>query len=236
MADKKGIHDGHRERLLKTAYEGGFENLSIYQQVEVILFNFFPRGDMNPLAHRLIDEFGSLANILDADVKDIERVQGMGEMTAIKMKVYLQSFQGYSLSKFESKDVLTRKSLNNIIIKSLINTIEEETLIVSVDRKGTLNGFRIIARGTDSSVNIDVKNVYKFIDSYKSVAVYIAHSHPRGTCFPSLSDVETFELLKMKIENYGCRLDDCFVCATDGLYSLTRKEKVVADPREATFE
>ena len=83
---EKGIHDGHRERLMRTVYEGDFNTLSPYQQVEVLLCYIFPRGDVNPLAHKLYDRFRSFYAILDADIKDLQSVKGIGENSAIKIK------------------------------------------------------------------------------------------------------------------------------------------------------
>ena len=56
--DEAHMHAGHRNRLLNTIYAVGIENVSDVQAMEFILFYIFPRGDVNPLAHRLLYEFG----------------------------------------------------------------------------------------------------------------------------------------------------------------------------------
>ena len=57
MDSKKNIHAGHRRRLMELAYKAGHENLSDIQAVELVLCYVFPRGDVNPLAHRLLDRY-----------------------------------------------------------------------------------------------------------------------------------------------------------------------------------
>lgn len=61
---KETIHQGHRQRLTNLVDNAGLENLSDVQAVEYLLTFVFPRGDVNPLAHRLLNHFGNIANIL----------------------------------------------------------------------------------------------------------------------------------------------------------------------------
>ena len=82
---KKCIHDGHRKRLIDTVNKAGLDTLSEVQALEYILFFIFPRGDVNPLAHRLLDRFGDIATVLDAPIEDLVMVEGMGETSAKKM-------------------------------------------------------------------------------------------------------------------------------------------------------
>ena len=48
------LHEGHRARLLDLALNAGVDNMSDIQVVEFFLTYIFPRGDVNPLAHRLL--------------------------------------------------------------------------------------------------------------------------------------------------------------------------------------
>ena len=65
MADT--IHAGHREKMRdRFIREKGFENFEDHQILELLLFYANARGDTNPLAHQLLDEFGSLKGVLEA--------------------------------------------------------------------------------------------------------------------------------------------------------------------------
>ena len=66
--NKKCIHDGHRKRLVDTVDQVGLYGLSDVQALEYILFFIFPRGDVNPLAHRLLDRFNDTQTVLEASV------------------------------------------------------------------------------------------------------------------------------------------------------------------------
>ena len=76
MADNP--HLGHRRRLKARAAAQGFAGLAPHEQVELLLCYAIPQGNVNPLAHRLIDRFGSLAGICTAPREDLLAIDGIG--------------------------------------------------------------------------------------------------------------------------------------------------------------
>ena len=60
------IHDGHRQRLKERFLKEGLDNFDELQVLELLLFYGRARGDVNPLAHTLMDTFGSLQGVLEA--------------------------------------------------------------------------------------------------------------------------------------------------------------------------
>ena len=88
MAEKeKNPHAGHRKRLRDAYLRGGFEALSDVNRLELLLFYAFRQGDTNPLAHKLLDHFGSLSGVLDADIEQLMQVDGIGESSAILIRL-----------------------------------------------------------------------------------------------------------------------------------------------------
>ena len=55
-------HDGHRQRLKERFRSGGLDNFTDVQVLELALFYCIPRRDTNPIAHALIEHFGSLSS------------------------------------------------------------------------------------------------------------------------------------------------------------------------------
>ena len=60
----------------------GFEGLEPHEIIEFLLFYAIPRQDVNELAHRLIDRFGSVRGVLSAELPELESVPGVGARTA----------------------------------------------------------------------------------------------------------------------------------------------------------
>ena len=55
---------GHRERLRNRFLEVGGQALPDYEMLEFLLFSAIPRRDTKPLAKKLIEKFGSFAEVI----------------------------------------------------------------------------------------------------------------------------------------------------------------------------
>lgn len=73
------VHKGHRQRMKRRFLEHGLDNFDDVNVLELLLFYADPRRDTNPLAHALLDQFGSLAGVLEAAPGDLEKIPGIGE-------------------------------------------------------------------------------------------------------------------------------------------------------------
>ena len=69
-----GIHSGHRERMKQRFRETGFDGFSDVNALELLLFYAIPRQDTNPIAHALLDRFGSFHGVIDAHYEDLLKV------------------------------------------------------------------------------------------------------------------------------------------------------------------
>ena len=72
------VHKGHRSRLREKVKAGGLATFSQHEVLELLLTFAIPRRDVNPLAHALIREFGSLHNVLHAPCEALLAVPGVG--------------------------------------------------------------------------------------------------------------------------------------------------------------
>lgn len=81
MSEEGVNHEGHRSRLKTALRVNGIMSLAPHEVIELILYACLPRGDVNPLAHRLLDHFGSVGALLNADTAEIINA-GAGEHTA----------------------------------------------------------------------------------------------------------------------------------------------------------
>lgn len=60
------VHEGHRQRKKEQFREHGLDAFADHEALELLLYYAIPRQDTNPIAHRLIERFGSLEGVFSA--------------------------------------------------------------------------------------------------------------------------------------------------------------------------
>ena len=218
---ENNIHAGHRKRLMELAYKSDFDNLSVIQQVELVLCYVFPRGDVNPLAHRLLDRYKNLKTILEAPIEDLQQVDGMGYMSALKLHNLLGVFEGYVLQKAKKEAKMSTLGEIYDYIEDLLRFKKiEEVHILGINEQGEVVCDRCLARGKHSLVSVNLKDISLFVTTYDVPAVILVHNHPNGECKSSSQDVFTHDKLDGVFKFSGCKLVDNLIVGIDGIYSL----------------
>lgn len=82
---KEELHKNHRKRLRERFARDGVDSLEEHELLELLLFEFQPRVNTNPTAHRLLEHFSSLDAVLHATPDELTAVQGIGKCTAEKI-------------------------------------------------------------------------------------------------------------------------------------------------------
>lgn len=101
MAQKnKPLHADHRSRM-RTRFNGdGFDGYHAHEVLEQLLFECIPRVNTNETAHLLINEFGSLENVLRASAEDLQRVHGIGKASAEYLASRLDALSDMILEQY----------------------------------------------------------------------------------------------------------------------------------------
>ena len=65
------VHEGHRQRMRERFCREGLDGFADHEVLELLLFDCIPNGNVNPLAHDLLDAFGSLHGVLEAQPEQL---------------------------------------------------------------------------------------------------------------------------------------------------------------------
>ena len=101
------VHKGHRERLKRRFLETGLDSFTDVQALELLLFYAIPQKDTNPIAHALLDRFGSLSQVLDADVEELKKVPGISDHAATLLRLVTDLGRFYQVDSSQRTEVLT---------------------------------------------------------------------------------------------------------------------------------
>lgn len=219
---EKNIHSGHRKRVKANVVKNGFSQLEEHKLLELMLFYSIPREDTNELAHRLLNYFGSLADVVKADIEQLVRVEGVGENTAVMIAAIGETFRRISKTPPPRKRVYRNaEDLKQLAVSLLAGEKNEKVCLMCFDSKKTLKRRVIISEGDEVSSQIDMKKIIKnLVDTDSSLAV-IAHNHPSGSAEPSAYDIDATRIVCVTLRKIGYALADHIVVGKNGeAYSM----------------
>ena len=230
-------HAGHRERLRKRYAENGFAGFAEHEILELLLTFAIPRVNTNPQAHRLIDRFGSLTGVLEADPKDLQTVEGIGPQAATLLSMLLPL-----LREYQQKKLLPRVRLGSYAdLAAYCRTLylgvnHEEFYVLSLDADLRLLAAKQIARGTPTEVNALPRQVLEELLQNHAACAVISHNHPSGSAQPSQEDVNITLAIENVLNGVGIRLYDHILIADSQEYSFMRHHmmdrSLSAEPEE----
>lgn len=134
MAD---VHDGHRERMRERYVQNGLNGFAPHEVLELLLFYAIPRRNVNPLAHRLIDHFGSVSAVFEASYAQLIQVEGIGQQSAALLSMILPLGRYADRERQAERAVITNHRTAKAYCQSLFHGQTDEVLyVISLDAQG----------------------------------------------------------------------------------------------------
>ncbi len=165
MSEKDSLHDGHRKRL-REKFNKGKETFKEHELLELLLSYSIPRKDTNPIAHRLIKEFGNLQAVLSASPELLSRIEGVGETSATLIS--LVNYMG-SLIDNSKKETIVLNNIDSVkkLATSLFKGLDHEVFYMFyLDAKRRVLGYTMLDDGSANSVNLDFDAFDKLRDIF----------------------------------------------------------------------
>ena len=211
-ADKKGIHDGHRQRLKNKFLENGFQGFEPHNILELLLFYSIPRKDTNEIAHDLLNQFGSLKNVFNAEFNDLIQVKGITENSATLIKMIPKIAQEYLSDSFKEGIILdTANKIGEYFVSKYVGERNEIVYAMLLSNKFELLTVVKIHEGSVNSALVVPRKILDSVVKYNASMVVIAHNHPEGIVCPSMDDINTTADLMTSLNAFGINLIEHFV-------------------------
>lgn len=217
------IHKDHRRRVKDRFLAEGLDSFDEIHALEMLLFYSIPQGDVNPLAHRLLDHFGNLHQVLEAPPQQLMAVKGVGEHTAILLGLVKGLSQKY-LIDYDEKHIqlLTLEASGKYLLDRFVGRRDEVVMLLCLDAKRSPLACRIVSQGSVNSAEISIRKVVEAALAVNATSVVLAHNHPSGIALPSMEDVVTTKRMAVALDAVGITLDDHVVVADRDYVSLVQ--------------
>ena len=215
------IHDGHRQRLKQRFLEEGLESFTDIQVLELLLFFSVPRQDTNPIAHALLDHFGSLYQVLEAPVEELRKVKGVGEQSALLLSLMNDVARYYQVDRTMREKILpTVQACGEYLVPFFFGRNVETVFLLCLDAKCKALCCVPVHRGSITVASISVRKIVQTALNQNAASVVLAHNHPSGYALPSQEDLDTTRTLQTALQSVGIVLADHIIVADDDYVSL----------------
>lgn len=213
---EKGIHANHRSRVKKRFLSNGLDSFEDHNVLELLLFFALPKIDVNPLAHLLMERYGSLSAVFDAPFEDLCKVPGAGPHTACLIKLLPQMSRRYCADRFSgSKHLPEHDTVGNYLTSRFLGENEEVVIGMLYDASLQLLDVRVLHRGSLSGIFFSLRNIVEPVLLRRASYVILAHNHPKGLPIASDADLDATRRVKELLAQVEVTLIEHFIIAED---------------------
>lgn len=207
--DNKNVHAGHRKRVRANVIKNGFSQLEDHRLLELILFYAIPQADTNGIAHNLLNEFGSLKGVLNAEVFALCNVAGVGESTAVMIAAMGEAMRRSQKAPAD-KRLMYKSHADYCMLAQghLSGEPKEKVIAFCFDASGRLKRVVDVSEGTENASFIDVRKIVQSAMGCDATTVVLAHNHPAGSGEPSMSDMDSTRSLAVTLRKLQVMLAD----------------------------
>lgn len=218
---ENNAHKGHRARVKEEFFARGLSGMADHRALELLLFYAIPQGDVNPLAHRLIETFGSLSGVFNATVDQLKCVNGIGDHAACLIKLITALGARYQADRSSLGDILdSTDRIGEYLAPEFFGQRNEITVILCLDAKAKAIQCRQLAEGSADSTTLNLRKMMEVALACNASQVVLAHNHISNIAVPSQEDIVVTKFAYDAFLQMDIHLRDHLIFANDDYISM----------------
>lgn len=223
-------HAGHRQRMRERFIQTNLAGFAPHEVLEVLLFYAIPQRDVNPLAHRLLDHFGSLYGVMTASVEELAAVEGMGQYAASLIHLVHEMQRYVELNQEDMREVMKnyRDALQHCL-RLLSGEKNEKLYAVCMNTQMEILSDVLLSQGTVGEVPVYSRMVAQAVLRHNARCVVLCHNHPGGSLFPSPADLQVTRTLGEMLQSMEIVLVDHVIVANNQAISMKAADLFESD-------
>jgi len=212
---------GHRKRLRDKFMDSGLSGFADYEVVELLLTLATPRRDCKDAAKAALKRFSSLKGVLEAGVKELCEIDGIGPNNAFGIKLVLAVSERYLAQRLEKTDPLTNSTaLFEYLYHAMSGSDRESFRVLFLDAKNRVLSTDTPFYGTLTASPVYPREVVRAALDQGAAAVIFAHNHPSGDPAPSTDDFAITRRLVFACMTMGVTVHEHLVIGDRRYYSF----------------
>lgn len=166
------------------------------------------------LARDLLTQFGSLSNIFNASVKEINAVHGMGDSKYCQLQAIFEMSRRALAEEIKHQDALSSpEKVSDYLRLKLIRQEREIFVVLFLDAQNRVQAQETLFEGTLTQTSVYPREVVKRALHHNAASVIFAHNHPSGIAEQSRADELITQALKKALDLVDIRVLDHFIVA-----------------------
>lgn len=215
------LHKGHRDRLRGEFLARGLIGMSDHKALELLLCYAIPRKDVNPLAHTLVQTFGSLSGVFNATPEQLMTVDGVGENAACLIKLVIALGGRYQADRSQLGTILnTTERLGKYLEQKFFDQRNEIAVILCLDAKCKVLKYQQLDEGSADSTSLNLRKMMEVSLACNASQVVLAHNHISNIAAPSQEDIMVTKIVYDAFKQIDIHLRDHLIFAYDDFVSL----------------
>lgn len=206
--------DRHIDLRTRFRNHGG-DQISDAHLLELVLLQSAPRVDAQPIAAKVLKEFGDIASALSADTARLEAL--IGASAAQDLKLVHAVAKRLAKTRIAHRPIIS--SWDAVLAycrTTLAHKETEEFHVLFLDRRNMLIADEVMGVGTVDHVPVYPREVLKRALELNSCALILVHNHPSGDPSPSNSDIEMTKFIKQAADSLSITLHDHLIIGASG--------------------
>ena len=179
------------------------------------------------LGRDLLNEFGSISGVLEANLEQLEAIKGFGIAKYAQLQVVLEVSKRTLSEALKLGTKLSSPTAMRDFLRLEIGKKPYEVFFgLFLDTQNRLLEARELFRGTLAESSVYPREVLKAALTANAASVVFAHNHPGGTAFPTREDKVLTKVLTNALTLIGVRTLDHLIIASDGIYSFAEHDQL----------
>lgn len=220
-------HQGHRKRLRERFLKGGGAALPDYEIIELLLFGIIPRGDVKPLAKKLLQDCNSLAGLFQADVEKLKSIPGIGDAAIAMIQATHEVACRLVREEASAQPILQSWQAVIEYCRARMSHLRvEQFRLLFLDQKNKIIADEIQQQGTINCTPVYPREVVKRTLELGATSLIMVHNHPSGDPTPSQADINITKKVIKAAQELEIHVLDHLIIGRFGHTSLREKRLI----------
>ena len=212
---------GHWKRLRQRFERGGAEALLDYELLELLLTFAITNGDLKQRSKDLISRFRGLRGVLDADPVALRKIDGIGDKSAILIRLVKELMLAYLEEQMQKRDVLSSpQAVLDFARTKLAGLPHEAFMVIYLDVKNHVLDHEVLHEGTVDRAIVYPRRVLEAAIKHNAVGLILSHNHPSGDPAPSQEDKHLTRAVTEAARTIEIRVLDHVIVGRNGYFSF----------------